>query len=70
MENDIPSRVSIYTQRPFLYHCHACKQKIYNGDIFYNVCGKQFHKDCIEENYTTREILTLVGIKEEIAQAI
>jgi hypothetical protein len=53
--------------KPFLFLCQECKQGIYDGDIFYNIDGKFFHKNCIEDNYTPVDILKLVGIKEKTA---
>ena len=69
MGENIPSRHIKCTsfEKPFLFRCDCCGKGIYNGEFFYNIDGKNFHSECISENYTTAEILELVGIKKEIA---
>lgn len=72
MGDEIPCRsvTPHYDRESAVFRCRFCKQGIYQGELFYDIYGEKFHTDCVSENYTAREMLELVGIKEEIAQVI
>ncbi len=44
-----PSRCPNYKETPVVYWCNECKEAIYDGEIYYNVYGKKFCEECIED---------------------
>ncbi|MBQ7761373.1 MAG: hypothetical protein IJ400_04885 [Clostridia bacterium] len=48
--------------------CECCGEKIIKGQEYYSLLDNHFHSDCLLDNYTPYEILSILGIEEKIAQ--
>ena len=51
----------------FAFVCEQCEQGIYNGERYYEIDGKRYHKDCLIDNFSTLELLELIEIRAKIA---
>ena len=51
-----------------IYTCACCDDGICDGESYYEINGKHYHKECLTENYCTSEILDMFGAKVEIAR--
>ena len=47
--------------------CEQCKEGIYNGERYYEINNKHYHRDCLLDNFSTSELLELMKSEAKIA---
>lgn len=50
-----------------VHKCECCGEGICDGEYFFEINGKHYHKECILDNYCNAELLKMLGVKVEIA---
>ncbi len=50
--------------------CECCGEKIIKGQQYYSLSDNHFHSDCLLDNYTPYEILSILGIEEKTVEAL
>lgn len=51
----------------FAFVCEQCKEGIYNGERYYEINNKHYHRDCLLDNFSTSELLELMKSEAKIA---
>ena len=51
----------------FTFVCEQCKEGIYNGERYYEINNKHYHRDCLLDNFSTSELLELMKSEAKIA---
>lgn len=50
-----------------IFICPFCGEIIAEGERYYELNGKRYHADCVNDNLCVIEVLDILGIKREIA---
>jgi hypothetical protein len=51
-----------------VYTCSSCKEGIFDGEEYAEIDGSYYHLECLNDNYTIRELLNLLDIQVETAE--
>lgn len=62
MENFI-----IYLPQSCKLMCQCCGESINKGEGYYSLEDNHFHSDCLLDNYSAYDVLSILGIEERIA---
>lgn len=50
-----------------IYTCECCGDGICDGESYYKIGDRYFHKDCLIENYCNDDLLLLFGASPRVA---
>lgn len=50
--------------------CYLCEDEICVGEEYYGIGDKDYHRNCLLEGYTKRELLDLVGVTPRVIRNV